>query len=68
MFRTIVMSSIARPKNRAVAVAQLADKVIPTPQILGLNPVTSKIFAERLLTVNCRKDKNKEREALNVPF
>ena len=49
---------------RAVVVAQLVERSLPTPEIHGSNPAIGKI-----VSTNCmiKKDENKEKEARNGP-
>ena len=39
--------------QEVVAVAQLVERSLPTPEVCGLYPVTSKIDIEHLFSVNC---------------
>ena len=53
-------------KLRAVVVAQLVERALPTPEIHGSNPNIGKV-----LSSNCklkRKDENKGKEAGNGPL
>ena len=34
-------------------VAQLAERLLPIPEVCGLNPVIGKIYIEHLFTINC---------------
>ena len=43
-----------------VVVAQLAERLLPIPEIRGSNPVIGKIFIDYIY---CWKDENKEKEA-----
>ena len=38
---------------RAVVVAQLAEWLLPTPEVHSLNPGIGDFYIERLVTVNC---------------
>ena len=46
--------------HKAVVVAQLVERSLPTPEVRGLNPVIGKLLYW--------KDENKEKEAGNGPF
>ena len=51
--------------------AQLVDRLLPIPEVRGLNPVIGKtlfILNICLLSTVYRKDENKEKEAGNGPF
>ena len=57
------------PKTlRAVVVAQLADRWLPTPEIRGSNPDISNISNIFICQLLSRKDENKEKEAGNGPL
>ena len=46
----------ADKKVRAVVVAQLVERLLPIPEVRGLNPVIGKknyLYIEHLFTVNC---------------
>ena len=47
--------------------AQLVERSLPTPEILGSNPVIDKIN-EPFVQLNYRKAKNKEKESGSGPF
>ena len=47
--------------NWAVVVAKLAKRLLPTPEVRGLNPITSKVFIKQLLTVNCIEKKKRKK-------
>ena len=50
----------------AVVVAQLVERLLPTPQVCGSNPVIGENFIH-LITINCiEKTKEKEKEAGNA--
>ena len=52
-----------------VVVAQLVERLLPTPEVRGSNPVIFKIYIEHLFAVNCiEKTKIKKKEAENGPF
>ena len=38
-------------------VAQLVEQLLPTPQVLGSNPVTGKIYIERLPSTGMKRGK-----------
>ena len=58
--------------NRAVVLAQLVERSLPTPEIRGSQPVVGKLLYRTfncLSTVNCiEKTKIKKKEAGNGPF
>ena len=55
--------------DRAVVVAQLAERLLPIPEDPGSNPVIGNFYmGHYLLLTVCRKDENKEKEAGNGPF
>ena len=50
--------------------AQLAQRVLPTPEVRGSNPDIGEFYVEYLFTY-CQlyfKDENNEKEAVNGPF
>ena len=51
-------------KIAAVVVAQLVERLLLKPKVIGLNPVIGK----NLYIYLYWKDKNKEKEAVNDPF
>ena len=53
--------------QRAVVVAQLAERSTPSPEFRRSNPVIKKIHTKHGFTINCRKDVSKEKEAGNGP-
>ena len=50
--------------SRPVVVAQLVERLLPTPEILRSNPVISKINLQSTILI----DENKEKEAVNGPL
>ena len=52
----------------AMVVAELAERSLPTPEILGLNPDIGNILNVFICQLLSRKDENKEKEAGNGPF
>ena len=46
-----------------MVVAQLVERMLPTPEIRGSNPDIGEV-----LSTNCRKGENKEKEVRNGPF
>ena len=53
----------------AVVVAQLAERLLPTPEVCGSNPVISKKFHRTIVYNQLHwKHENKEKEAVNGPF
>ena len=63
-FLVQLVQVVSQGDTRAVVVAQLEERSLPTPEILGSNPVGSKN-----LSTNCtiEKTKNKEKVAGNGP-
>ena len=51
-----------------MVVAQLAERLLPTPEIRGSNPDISNISNVFMSQYLSRKDKNKEKEARKGPF
>ena len=45
----------------AVVVAQLVERLLPSPEVRGLNPIISKTIIECMLSTVYRKDKTKEK-------
>ena len=52
--------------RKAVVVAQLVERLLPTPEIHRLQPIISKVLSTNC-TVKNRKAESKEREAGNCP-
>ena len=53
----------------AVVVAQLAERLLPTPEIRGSNPdIGNKLFRMHICKLLSIKDENKEKEARNGPI
>ena len=52
----------------AVAVAQLVQWSLPTPEVRGSNPVMGKKIIECLLSTELKKTKVKKKETGNGPF
>ena len=53
---------------RAVVGVQLAERLLPTPEIRGWNPDIGNISNVFICQLLCRKDENKEKEAGNGPL
>ena len=43
-----------------------AEWSVPTPPVLGLTPVIGTFYTEHVFTVNCGKDKNKEKSGREI--
>ena len=52
----------------AVVVAQSVERLPPTPEIRGSNPVIGKLLSNICLLSTVSKDENKEKECGNGPF
>ena len=55
-------------QRKAVVVAQLAERLLPTPEIRGSNPDIGNISNVFICQLLSRKDENKEKEAGNGPL